>query len=319
MRTITSKSSSSISPSVTTNYPSPNVNVWAGLITLYFVWGSTYLAIRLVVESVPPMLVSGLRTTLAGLILFSFGKFFGKNFVKPTFKDWKLATLTGLLMITIGNGAISFAARLVPSGLSALFGAQVPVLMTLMAWYLDKKRPNYQIMLGCLVGIIGVGYLMSLSHLALEGKEEYFGWGIFFMMLGGMSWSVGVMITSRATYTLSAATLSGMQLLIGGLVSLLISALLGDFSKVDLLSLSTKPILSFLYLLSFGSILGFSVFGWLTQRADPTMVSTYTYVNPLVAITLGFLLAGEPLNPQMLVAAGLIVGAVVLITRGKKK
>lgn len=319
MTAITSKSSAPIRPNYTTSYPTPDFNVWLGLIILYFVWGSTYLAIRFVVESVPPMLVSGMRTTLAGLILFSFGKFFGKNFVKPTPKDWKLATLTGLLMITIGNGAISFAARLVPSGLSALFGAQVPVLMTIMTWYLDKKRPSYKVILGCMVGIIGVGYLMSLSHLALDGKEAYFGWGIFFMMLGGISWSVGVMITSRATYKLTPATLSGMQLLVGGIVSLVISGLLGDFSKVEPLSFNSKPVLSFLYLLSFGSLLGFSVFGWLTQKADPTLVSTYTYVNPLVAITLGFLLAGEPLNPQMLIAASLIVGAVVLITRGKKK
>lgn len=318
MPAIMSKSSITSVKNLTTN-PSNNAKIWAGLITLYFIWGSTYLAIRFVVESVPPMLVSGMRTTLAGLILYSFGRFLGRHYTKPQRSHWKTAAITGLLMITVGNGAITLAARLVPSSFSALFGALVPVIMTLLVWYFTKKRPNSLIFFGCLLGITGVSLLMSLNHLALKGQEANLGWGIVLLLLGNLGWSLGVLLTSRAHVTLSPATMSGMQLMIGGAVSLLISTCLGELSLVHVESITLKSILSFLYLLSFGSLLGFSVFGWLTQNADPTLVATYTYVNPLVALTLGFLLAGESLNPLMLAAAFLIVGAVVLITRGKRE
>lgn len=298
---------------------STSFKVWAGLVTLYLVWGSTYLAIRFVVEAVPPMLTSGLRTLFAGAVLYGYGRFFGKNFVKPTRSEWWFAAKSGLLMISIGNGLVTIAAGLVPSGLSALTGALVPVWLVLMQWVLDKKRPNYRILLGVLVGVIGVSLLLNLSHLALNGKEAYFGWGMAMLIVAGLGWSSGVMLTARRVSSLTPATVSGMQLLVGGAVSLCISVCLGDLSQVSLSAIGVKPILSFLYLLSFGSLLGFSVFGWLTQQADPALVSTYTYVNPLVAITLGFLLAGESLNPQMLFAALLIVGAVVLITLGKRR
>lgn len=293
--------------------------IWAGLITLYFVWGSTYLAIRFVVEAVPPMMTSGVRTLLAGSMLYGFGRFFGKNFVAPTKAQWWFAVRTGLLMITAGNGFVTIAASFVPSGLSALTGALVPVWLVLMQWFLDKKRPNYRILMGVVVGIVGVSLLLNLSHLALNGQEAYFGWGMLMLLLAGLTWSSGVMMTARVNTPLSPATMSGMQLIAGGTASLVISALLGEFAEVQVAAIGLKPVLSFLYLLSFGSLLGFSVFGWLTQQADPALVSTYTYVNPLVAIVLGFVLAGESLNPQMLFAASLIVGAVVLITAGKRR
>lgn len=293
--------------------------IWAGLITLYVAWGSTYLAIRFVVEKVPPLIASGVRVLLAGSILYGFSKFFGKNYTPPTRKAWLIGAITGFLMLSIGNGALSIAAAWVPSGYSALFSALVPVCLVLMQWWLDKTKPNLQIILGVVTGIAGVGLLLKLNHLALSGQEAYFGWGVFLLIIASISWAVGVMITNRENLPYPPALISGMQLISGGVITLIISALLGEWKLFELANLTAKPVFSFLYLVSIGSLLGFSVFGWLSQQADPTLVSTYTYVNPLVAILLGWIFAGESLNLQLLMAASFIVGAVVLITFGKRK
>ncbi|MCY7351402.1 MAG: EamA family transporter [Cytophagaceae bacterium] len=296
-----------------------SLRIWLGLLFLYIAWGSTYLGVRFLVEEVPPLLAAGLRNFMAGIILFSLAYFQTSTHpVRLTRRDWAISGLAGILMLTLGNGAVTIAVGWVPSGYASLFSALVPVWLVLIQLR-DGVRPTGGILIGLLLGLLGVGLLLNLNHLALTGAEEYFGWGVFALLLGTMGWSMGVMVAKKGALTHSTALIAGMQMLVGGGLLLVLSGFLGEWQQFHPTELSSKPVWSFVYLLIVGSLIAFTVFGWLSKVAPPTLVATYTYVNPLVAILLGWAFAGESLNPQMLLAAGVIVAAVVLITYGQAK
>lgn len=296
---------------------SRSFRIWLGLLFLYIAWGSTYLAIRFLVEDVPPLLAAGLRNFLAGTILFSFAAFQKTTHpVTLTRRDWLVAGLSGILMLTLGNGGVTIAVEWVPSGYASLFSALVPVWLVIIQLR-DGIRPTGGVLLGLLLGLVGVGLLLNLNHLALTGAERYFGWGVFALLIGTMGWSAGVMVAKKGALLHSTARIAGMQMLVGGGLLLALSGVLGEWTQFHWAGVSDKSLWSFGYLLLVGSLIAFTVFGWLSKVAPPTLVATYTYVNPLVAILLGWALAGESLNPQMLLAAGVIVTAVVLITYGQ--
>lgn len=295
---------------------SPTVRIWLGLVFLYVAWGSTYLAIRFLVETVPPVFAAGLRNFVAGSILFAVAKIQSPA-VRLTRRDWLVSVLAGILMLTIGNGGVTIAAAWVPSGYASLFSALVPVWLVLLQLR-EGIRPTAAVLLGLLLGLVGVALLLGLDHLALTGAEAYFGWGVFSLLVATFGWSLGVMVAKKGALTHPTAYIAGMQMLGGGTTALLLSAALGEWNGFEVAQVSEKSLLSFFYLLTVGSLIAFTVFGWLSKVAPPTLVATYTYVNPLVAILLGWALAGESLNPQMLLATGLIVAAVVLITYGQR-
>lgn len=295
---------------------SPTARIWLGLIFLYIAWGSTYLAIRFLVETVPPVFASGARNFIAGAMLFAWAKIQSPN-IRLTRRDWLVSGLAGILMLTIGNGGVTIAAAWVPSGYASLFSALVPGWLVLLQLR-EGVRPTAAVLLGLLLGLVGVALLLGLDHLALTGAEAYFGWGVFSLLVATLGWSAGVMVAKRGGLTHPAAYIAGMQMLVGGTTALLLSAALGEWNGFDVGAVTGKSLTAFLYLLTVGSLMAFTVFGWLSKVAPPTLVATYTYVNPLVAILLGWALAGESLNPQMLLATGLIVGAVVLITYGQR-
>ncbi len=292
-----------------------SLRIWLGLFFLYVAWGSTYLAIRFLVEAVPPMLASGFRNLLAGLILFIVA-LVQQPRVRASAREWIRAGLGGFLMLTLGNGGVTIAAHWVPSGYASLFSALVPAWLVLLQ-FRDGVRPTGRVILGLLLGLVGVGLLLNLDQLALTGAERYFGWGVTALLIATAGWSLGVIVTRKAALPYSSARIAAMQMLVGGTLSLLVSGALGEWGRFDGAALTAKPVGSFVYLLVVGSLIAFSVFNWLSKQAPPTLVATYTYVNPLVAILLGWALAGESLNPQMLLAAGIIVAAVVLITTGQ--
>ncbi len=292
-----------------------SLQIWLGLFFLYLAWGSTYLAIRFVVEAVPPMLASGIRNFLAGAILFVVA-LVQQPRVRASARDWAWAGLAGFLMLTVGNGGVTIAVNWVPSGYASLFSALVPAWLVVLQLR-DGVRPNAAVLLGLVLGIVGVGLLLGLDQLALSGAEGYFGWGVVSLLIATLSWSLGVIAAKKAALPYSVTRIAAMQMLVGGALSLGISGVLGEWGQFDPALLTAKPIGAFTYLLVVGSLVAFSVFGWLSKQAPPTLVATYTYVNPLVAILLGWALAGESLNPQMLLAAGVIVAAVVLITTGQ--
>jgi drug/metabolite transporter (DMT)-like permease len=298
------------------NRPS-SVRVWLGLFFLYIAWGSTYLAIRFLVESVPPVLASGARNFLAGALLFGWAKIRNPG-VRLTHRDWLVSGLAGILMLTIGNGGVTIAAAWVPSGYASLFSALVPGWLVLLQLR-EGVRPTLAVLVGLVLGLAGVALLLGLDHLALAGAEAYFGWGVTVLLLATLGWSGGVMVAKRGGLAYPAAYIAGMQMLVGGTTALLLSAALGEWNHFEVGAVTEKSLVAFLYLLTVGSLAAFTVFGWLSKVAPPTLVATYTYVNPLVAILLGWALAGESLNPQMLLATGIIVGAVALITYGQSR
>ena len=295
------------------------LKIWAGLITLYLIWGSTYLGIRFVVESVPPFMASGMRNFLAGSILLIFA-ILTKKFQKPSRKMLITTALSGFLMISVGNGLITSAARWIPSSYSALFAALSPIILVLMLWNLTKEKPKKTVIIGSILGLIGVSILMSLKSLAIKGTEQYYLLGIFFLFVSVISWNIGVILIKKADINqYNTSQIAGTQMFVGGCLSLIFSFLHGEFDNFQVGNVNDKAIFSFIYLLIFGSIIGFLVFGWLSKVAPPTLIATYTYVNPLVAMILGAVLANEKLHPLMLLASGIIISAVILITSANRK
>ena len=295
------------------------LKIWAGLITLYLIWGSTYLGIRFVVESVPPFMASGMRNFLAGSILLIFA-ILTKKFQKPSRKMVITTALSGFLMISVGNGLITSAARWIPSSYSALFAALSPIILVLMLWNLTKEKPKKTVIIGSILGLVGVSILMSLKSLAIKGTEQYYLLGIFFLFVSVISWNIGVILIKKADINqYSTSQIAGTQMFVGGCLSLIFSYLHGEFNNFHVGNVNDKAVFSFIYLLIFGSIIGFLVFGWLSKVAPPTLIATYTYVNPLVAMILGAVLANEKLHPLMLLASGIIISAVILITSANRK
>jgi drug/metabolite transporter (DMT)-like permease len=295
------------------------LKIWTGLIILYIIWGSTYLGIRFVVESMPPFFASGLRNFLAGSILLSFA-FLSKKYQRPTRKMLIATSLSGVFMLTMGNGLTTSAAKWIPSSYSALFAALSPIILVLILWKVSNEKPKMKVIIGSMLGLIGVGILMSLKSLAIKGTEQYYLLGVSFLFLAILGWDIGVVIMKKAEINnYPASQIAGMQMIVGGCMSLIVSSLHGELDNFYFINITSKALWSFAYLLTFGSVIAFLVFGWLSKVAPPTLVATYTYVNPLVAMILGATFANERLHPLMLLAGGIIIAAVILITSANRK
>jgi drug/metabolite transporter (DMT)-like permease len=286
-------------------------------LTLYLVWGSTYVTIRLLVHFVPALFASSMRNLWAGGLLILWA-FLNREWIWPTRRDWLLHGAVGFLMITLGNGFFMVAAQWVPAGYSALFSAISPVILVFLLFMLGEK-PSFQVILGAILGIIGLLLLSGLKNRAVAGEESHYLGAIVLLGLGVMGWNIGTILLKKNDLSrFSIAQRSGTQMWIGGLISLIVSGLMGDFGRVSWSTLPAEAYGYFIYLTLAGSILGFWVFSWLNQHTHPTLVSTYTYVNPLVALFLGWLLLNEGIDDGILIAAACIIGAVILISTGQK-
>jgi drug/metabolite transporter (DMT)-like permease len=301
------------------NNQNHQLKIWAGLITLYLVWGSTYLGMRFVVESVPAIMASGFRNFLAGSILLIFALLSGK-FQKPSRQMLKTTFLAGFLMLTIGNSLFTMAAKWLPSSYSALFSASGPVVLIILLWLINHEKPKPTVIIGAVLGIIGVGILMSLKSLAIKGNEAFYLVGIIFLIIAVLAWNIGVVVVAQSDMSqYHASQIAGTQMFIGGSISLIISYFLKEFDTFQWQTVAPKALWSFAYLLTFGSVIAFLVFSWLSKVASPTLVATYTYVNPLVAMVLGSVFASEHLHPLMILSAMIIITAVILITSVNRK
>ncbi len=294
----------------------PSAKIWLSLFILYIGWGSTYLAIHNVVLAIPPILASGLRNFIAGLAILLFTLFSGKA-AMPTMKQLVTLSIPGILMLSLGNGLLTMAAKWVPSGYMSLFPALVPAWIVLLQWILGE-RPKPITMLGLLMGFVGLFILINKAALSIQGYEQYFGLGVGLLLAATIAWSLGVIYSIHRPLPFSVAYVSAMQMIIGGLFSLLMSALYGEWPAFSWQKINQNTILSFGWLLLVGSILGFLVFTWVSKKASPALVSTYAYVNPLVALFLGWLMLGEELNQNIIISSMLIVAAVFLVTWGSK-
>jgi drug/metabolite transporter (DMT)-like permease len=287
----------------------PAALVLAAFAAIYLIWGSTYLAIRVVVQTMPPLLSAGARFLAAGAILYAFMRLRGVGRPKPA--EWIGASICGTLMLLGGNGGVVLAETLIDSGAAALLVATMPMLMVAVnALRPGGVCPSLAELAGLLVGFAGVWVLVRPDT---GGGVHPIGAGL--VVCGSLSWAIGSIYSRHAKLPKSPLLSTAMQMLAGGAALTLAAGLRGEWARVDPAVWSPASLAALLYLVAFGSIIAFSAYIWLLQVSTPARVATYAYVNPPVAVFLGWLILGEPLGPSLLAAMALIVVAVVVITR----
>jgi drug/metabolite transporter (DMT)-like permease len=295
-----------------TRRPSPVLTVLA-FAAVYVLWGSTYLAIRLAIETLPPFLMAGTRFSLAGAILFSWAIVKGERVIRSVVW-WRTALIVGGLLLLGGNGGVTWAEKYVASGLAALLVATEPLWVVILNWVLSRQRPNSKVLLGVLIGLAGVALLVSDGLGRGNGNTSLSLLGGAAVLVAAFCWAAGSVYANRRPIPASTSMASGMQMLSGGSLLLLFALVTGDFSRLSLSHASWTSIAAFLYLLVFGSLVGFTAYSWLLRNVSTARAATYAYVNPVVAVLLGWLIAGEPLTKRMLSAAAVIIASVILIT-----
>jgi drug/metabolite transporter (DMT)-like permease len=282
----------------------------AGFAGIYLIWGSTYLGIKYAVETLPPFLMAGTRFTLAGLVLYLLRR--GVGIPRPTAAQWRTAFLTGGLLLLGGNGLVTWGQQTVPSGMAALLCAVTPIWMALLGWLFYRgRRPGLREAVGMAVGFAGTGLLVW------HGPPAGANWsllGVLAIAAAPLMWTVGSLEMRRSPRSDDVLLTCALQMLAGGALMLTAGTLLGEWPLLAGRTISPRSLGAFAYLTLVGSLVGFTCYAWLLRVASPTAVATYSYVNPLVAVLLGWLIAGEQLDERVALATGLIVGAVVLIT-----
>jgi drug/metabolite transporter (DMT)-like permease len=278
---------------------------------IYFVWGSTFLAIRVGVREVPPFLFAAMRFLVAGLVLYGWMIAQGER--SPGTRQWLSALLLAFLIFVLDYGLLFWAEQRVPSGLAAVMLATIPVFMALSEIiFLGTQRLTLRLALALLVGIGGVAVLMSRS-LNLGGAPIDTA-GAVALIIAAISWSVASALTRKLTLPPSKVMSSGAQMLAGGLLLACTAAALGEFQNFHPLAVSRRAWLALLYLIVAGSIIAFTAYVWLIHHESPTKVGTYAYVNPVVAVLLGYSLAGEALDLRTILGALCVLTSVVVIT-----
>jgi drug/metabolite transporter (DMT)-like permease len=284
---------------------------------VYVVWGSTYLAIRYAVATMPPFLMVGSRFAISGAILYAWARL--RGVAKPTAAEWRTAAITGFLLICIGNGSVAWAERRVPSGLAALLVAVVPLWMVLLDWIRPGGvRPRAAVVAGVIVGLVGLAVLVGRDSMTGHGGVDALGAGV--LVAASMSWAIGSVYNRHGARPDSAAMSTALQML-GGSVSLLaLGFALGETSGVHIASITLASWIGWVYLVTFGALLGFTAYVYLLRHVSAAKASTYAYVNPVVAVILGWAVAGEAVTSRTVVAAAIILGGVAMITiaRGRR-
>lgn len=288
---------------------------------VYLVWGSTYLAIRVAVQTLPPFMMAGVRFIIAGAILYIWSRTQGA--ARPNSRQWLATTIVGGLLLLGGNGGVVWAETRVDSGVAALLVATVPLWMIVLhALRPDGARPNLAEVGGLILGFLGVAVLINPFN-AASSPEAHAGsglpaavdpWGAAALVGASLSWSVGSLYSRRADVPKEPLLATGMNMLGGGVLLIIAGAAAGEVSALDPGQFSSSSLLALAYLVVFGSLVGFTAYMWLLRVTTPAKVSTYAYVNPVVAVLLGWAVLHEPLGPRTFAAMALIVTGVVLTT-----
>src|SRR5438067_1894599 len=285
-------------------------------LSIYTIWGSTYLAIRFAIETFPPFLMAGLRFLIAGGVLYAWTRFRGAP--SPTRANWKAATIVGGLLLLGGNGGVVKAEQVFPSGLTAVLITTVPIWMALVE-LLRKDRivPTLHVALGLILGFGGVVLLVGPGDLVGSGGLNPVWVGV--LIFASLSWAIGSVYSRKASLPKTPLLGSGLEMLAGGALLLVASLVSLEWVGFQPSHVSVLSLVSFIYLIVFGSLVCFSSYVWLLTKTTTARVSTYAYVNPVVAVFLGYFLAGEQLTLRTLLASTVIVIAVVVITTFKSR
>jgi drug/metabolite transporter (DMT)-like permease len=286
------------------------------MIAVYVAWGSTYLAIRFSVETMPPFLMAAVRFLISGGLLFLVRRLAGDPI--PRRLEVRSAGIVGLFLLLGGNGSVVWAEQTVPSGLAALMVSSSPLWMMLLEMIRPGgRRPAPRVVLGIIVGFIGV--LLLLWPTESGGLLQTNPWGAAALIFATLAWSFGSIYSRYATLPTSPLMGSAVEMLIGGAALLALGAVTGELGQVHLESIALESWLGLAYLIIFGSLIGFTAYTWLLRVAPTSLVATYAYVNPLVALVIGALLGNEIFSPRTLLAAAVILGSVALTTVSKPK
>lgn len=299
--------------------------VWAAFAAIYLIWGSTYIGIRFAVETIPPFLMGGSRFMMAGLLMMVWALARGAKW--PTWSQWRSASIAGFVLFVLNNGALVWAAQHVPSGVLALLIAATPMWMVLLDWWRPSvhgrlaggARPTNMVFAGLLLGFFGI--LLLANPTQLGEISPNFAIGVVVTLIGSVAWAAGSLYARQADMPESPILSTALQLFVGGGLLLALGLASGQAAGFDLAQVTAQSAVSWVYLLIFGSIIGFGSYVWLLRVSTPARVSTYAYVNPVIAVFLGWLLADEPLTPRTMIAAAIIIGSVMLInsTRHRKQ
>lgn len=284
--------------------------VVAAFAAIYLVWGSTYLAIRVAIETMPPFLMVGARFGVAGLLMTLWAR--GRGAAPATPRQWRWAALLGVLMPAWGTGSVAWAEQYVASGLTAVLVATVPLVIVAIDALLGRRGLSVRVVLGVLAGFGGVAFLMRPGAV---GDQPSAPLALGVLMLGTVAWAIGSVISRRADHPASQILATGLQMTIGGAALVVVGLAFGEGARVDLASFSLRSFASLVYLIVFGSFIAFTAYAWLLRVTEPAKVATYAYVNPVIALFLGWSLAGETLDAHVLVAAAVILASVVFILK----
>jgi len=280
-------------------------------VAIYVIWGSTYLAIRYAVETIPPLVTAGVRHSIAGGIMLSWAWWRG---FRPTRQQWVAGFALGALFFLIGHGSLHWAEQYVGSGLAALLIATEPMFILVLGWMMGRQKISLLSALGLGLGVAGVAMLTGVE-LTVKGSSL---WGLLAVLLGSLSWSLGVVISPRLKLPSDALGRTALPTICGAAMLLIAAGVTGEFQQTHWASITLRSIFGLGYLITFGSVVAFTAYTWLLQRVPPALVATHTYANPVVAVLLGWFLAHEPLSLRVVLASVAILGAIVLIRRGER-
>ena len=285
---------------------------------VYLIWGSTYLGIKYALVSLPPFILASTRFLVAGSVLFIAARF-TKDFEWPRVSHWKTSFISGALLLLVGNGAVVLAQDYISSGLAALLVASEPFFVVILSWlWLGRGRPGLKVTLGLLIGFVGVALLIVGQPSANVSGGSGQTLGAAAVIIGALSWAVGSLYGLKAAVPRSAMLTSGMQMLAGGALMFIVSLVKGEWTSFNAGDVSAGSWMALAYLTVFGSIVAFTAYSWLLRNVKPSLVATYAYVNPVVAVFLGWGIAGEKVSMMMLAGAAIVVGSVALVSREKK-
>ena len=279
---------------------------------LYLIWGSTYLAILFAIGTMPPLLMAGARFLSAGVILYGIARWRGAP--KASFANWRTALIIGGCLLLCGNGGVTLAEQYVSSGLASVMVATVPIYLALLAWWTGiAPRPTPIVWLGLAGGFAGVVVLLVPEIHFSSGQNGHAGLGMLILLCSSFLWSAGSIYSRKAKSVSPPLLLAGQQMICGGALLTVAGLLMGEHHRFDPRQISALSMGSFVYLVIIGALVGYTAYIFLLRHCDPAKVATYAYVNPIVAVILGALFAGETLTARTALAAGLIIGSVALV------
>lgn len=278
---------------------------------VYLLWGSTYLFIKYAIETIPPFLLGGARFFIAGGLLYALARWRGAP--PATSRDWRMAGITGVLMLGAGNGAVVWSEQIVPSGVVALIVSTVPIWIVLLDWLRPRGvRPRTPVFLGLGLGLVGMVILIGPG--AIVGQGHVNGTGALALFVGSLAWALGSIITRRGKRSAAPLVFSALQMVAAAVAMTVTSIVVGEPARFALRDVSMRSFLSWIYLIIAGSIIGYTAYIYLLGAVSAAKAATYAYVNPVIAVLLGWAFAREPISARTILAAAVILGGVAIIT-----